>query len=46
LLYGTLLDGIGIDLPKALAQFGEIIGRLTLLGALRFEALEVIVKKM
>ncbi|ONM16221.1 Eukaryotic translation initiation factor isoform 4G-2 [Zea mays] len=46
LLYGTLLDDIGIDLPKAPAQFGEIIARLTLLGALRFEALEVILKKM
>jgi translation initiation factor 4G len=40
LLYGTLLDDIGIDLPKAPAQFGEIIARLTLLGALRFEPLE------
>lgn len=46
LLYAALLDDIGIDLPKAPAQFGEIIARLTLLGGLRFEAVEDILKKM
>ncbi|AQK44562.1 Eukaryotic translation initiation factor isoform 4G-2 [Zea mays] len=46
LLYGALLDDIGIDLPKAPTQFGEIIARLTLLGALRFEVMEEILKKM
>jgi translation initiation factor 4G len=46
LLYGALLDDIGIDLPKAPTQFGEIIARLTLLGALRFEAVEEVLKKM
>ncbi|CAO2035632.1 unnamed protein product [Urochloa humidicola] len=46
LLYGALLDDIGIDLPKAPTQFGEIIARLTLSGGLRFEAVEDILKKM
>ncbi|XP_062183945.1 eukaryotic translation initiation factor-like [Phragmites australis] len=46
LLYGSLLDDIGIDLPKAPTQFGEIIGRLILSCGLRFEAVEEIIKKM
>ncbi|TVU15355.1 hypothetical protein EJB05_38873 [Eragrostis curvula] len=46
LLYGSLLDDIGIDLPKAPTQFGEIIARLVLSCGLRFEAVEEILKKM
>jgi translation initiation factor 4G len=46
LLYGSLLDDIGIDLPKAPNQFGEITARLVLSCDLRFEALEEILKKM
>jgi translation initiation factor 4G len=46
LLYSALLDDIGIDLPKAPTQFGEIIARLSLSGGLRFEAVEEILKKM
>jgi translation initiation factor 4G len=46
LLYGSLLDDIGIDLPKAPTQFGEIIARLALSCGLRFEAVEEILKKM
>ena len=46
MLYSALLDDIGIDLPKAPTQFGEIIARLGLLGSLRFEAVEEILKKM
>ncbi|KAF2310435.1 hypothetical protein GH714_010084 [Hevea brasiliensis] len=32
LLYGSLLDDIGIDLPKAPNNFGEVIGKLVLAG--------------
>ncbi|KAE8657925.1 Eukaryotic translation initiation factor isoform 4G-1 [Hibiscus syriacus] len=32
LLYGALLDDIGIDLPKAPNNFGEIIGKIILAG--------------
>ncbi|KAK8362366.1 hypothetical protein V6Z12_A03G097100 [Gossypium hirsutum] len=32
LLYGALLDDIGIDLPQAPNNFGEIIGKLALAG--------------
>ncbi|KAG2573102.1 eukaryotic translation initiation factor-like [Panicum virgatum] len=46
MLYSALLDDIGIDLPKAPTQFGEIIARLSLSGSLRFEAVEEILKKM
>ena len=30
LLFGSLLDDIGIDLPKAPSNFGEIIGKIIL----------------
>lgn len=46
LLYGSLLEDIGIDLPKAPTQFGEIVARLILSCGLRFEAVEEILKKM
>ncbi|KAL4332259.1 hypothetical protein GQ457_07G041480 [Hibiscus cannabinus] len=46
LLYGALLDDVGIDLPKAPNSFGEIIGKLVLAGGLDFKVLNEILKKM
>ncbi|XWS27214.1 hypothetical protein CRYUN_Cryun26dG0095700 [Craigia yunnanensis] len=46
LLYGALLDDIGIDLPKAPNSFGEIIGKLVLVGGLDFKVVKEILKKM
>ncbi|MBA0843453.1 hypothetical protein Goarm_000641 [Gossypium armourianum] len=46
LLYGALLDDIGIDLPKAPNNFGEIIGKLALAGGLDFNVVREILKKM
>jgi translation initiation factor 4G len=45
-LYASNLDDIGIDLPKAPNNFGEIIGKLVLSGGLDFKVVEEIVKKM
>jgi translation initiation factor 4G len=46
MLYGSLLEDIGIDLPKAPTQFGEVVARLILSCGLRFEAVEGILKTM
>ncbi|XP_010905020.1 eukaryotic translation initiation factor [Elaeis guineensis] len=46
LLYGTMLDDIGIDLPKAPTHFGEVIGKLILAGGLGFKVVEEILKKV
>ena len=46
LLYGALLDDVGIDLPKAPNNFGEIIGKLVLAGGLDFKMVKEILKKM
>lgn len=46
LLYGSALDDVGIDLPKAPNNFGEIIGMLILGGELNFKVLEAVLKKM
>lgn len=45
-LYGSLLDDIGLDLPKAPNNFGEIMGRLVLGGELDFKVVEEVLKKM
>ncbi|WOL17295.1 eukaryotic translation initiation factor [Canna indica] len=45
LLYGAMLDDIGIDLPKAPTYFGEVVGKLIFLG-LDFNVLEGILKKV
>ncbi|KAE8733111.1 hypothetical protein F3Y22_tig00001644pilonHSYRG00691 [Hibiscus syriacus] len=44
LLYGALLDDIGIDLPKAPNNFGEIIGKLVLAGGLDTKAVREVLK--
>ncbi|XP_020102821.1 eukaryotic translation initiation factor-like, partial [Ananas comosus] len=46
LLYGSMLDDIGIDLPKAPAYFGEVVGKLILAGGVNFKVLEEILKKI
>ncbi|CAK7338166.1 unnamed protein product [Dovyalis caffra] len=46
LLYGSMLDDIGIDLPKAPNNFGEIMGKLVLVGGLDFKVVIEVLKKM
>jgi translation initiation factor 4G len=46
LLYGSLLDDLAIDLPKAPAHFGEVIGRLILSRCLGIGLIEDTLKKM
>ncbi|PAN07000.1 hypothetical protein PAHAL_1G304100 [Panicum hallii] len=46
LLYGSLLDDLAIDLPKAPAHFGEVIGRLILSHCLGIGVVEDTLKKM
>ncbi|KAF2316998.1 hypothetical protein GH714_010095 [Hevea brasiliensis] len=46
LLYGSLLDDIGIDLPKAPNNFGEVVGKLVLAGGLDFKVVTEVLKKM
>ncbi|KAL6541089.1 hypothetical protein OROMI_024972 [Orobanche minor] len=45
LLYAASLEDLAIDLPKAPAQFGEIVGGLVLAGGLDFKVVsEILVK--
>lgn len=46
LLYGSLLDDIGIDLPKAPNNFGEVVGRLVVGGGLDFKVVNEILTKV
>uniref|UniRef100_A0A2P2MMB1 MI domain-containing protein n=2 Tax=Rhizophora mucronata TaxID=61149 RepID=A0A2P2MMB1_RHIMU len=46
LLYGSMLDDIGMDLPKAPKNFGEIIGKLVLAESLDFVVVKEILKKL
>lgn len=46
LLYASLLDDLAIDLPKAPANFGEIVGKLILAGPLDFKLVLEILKKL
>ncbi|KAM7267871.1 hypothetical protein ACFE04_010037 [Oxalis oulophora] len=46
LLYSSLLDDIGIDLPKAPINFGEIMGKLVVIGGLDFKVVKEVLKKM
>ncbi|KAJ6295345.1 hypothetical protein OIU78_023379 [Salix suchowensis] len=46
LLYGSSLDDIGIDLPKAPNNFGEILGSLVAAQGLDFEVLKEVLKKV
>ncbi|KAJ0089693.1 hypothetical protein Patl1_14547 [Pistacia atlantica] len=44
--YGRLMDDIAIDLPKAPNNFGEIVGKLILVGGLDFKFVKEILTKM
>jgi len=46
LLYGSLLDDIGIDLPKAPNNFGEILGNLVVVQGLDFEVMKELLEKV
>ncbi|CAI0427576.1 unnamed protein product [Linum tenue] len=46
MLYATMLDDIGIDLPRAPPNFGDIVGKLILAGVLDFKAVHDMLKKM
>nr|CAB3450346.1 unnamed protein product [Digitaria exilis] len=46
LLYGSLLDDLAIDLPRAPDHFGEVIGQLILSRCLGIDVLEITLKKM
>ncbi|KAF4370420.1 eukaryotic translation initiation factor [Cannabis sativa] len=46
LLYASLLDDVGIDLPIAPPNFGAIIGKLMLSGSLNFKVLVEVLKKV
>ncbi|KAM7252732.1 hypothetical protein ACFE04_008241 [Oxalis oulophora] len=45
-LYGSLLDDIAIDFVKAPNNFGEIMGKLVLVGALDFKLVNEVLKKI
>ncbi|XP_057767205.1 eukaryotic translation initiation factor-like [Salvia miltiorrhiza] len=44
--YAALLEDLAIDLPKAPANFGEIIGKLVLTGGLDFKVVREVVEKV
>ncbi|XAR51131.1 hypothetical protein NMG60_11005678 [Bertholletia excelsa] len=46
LLYASMLDDIGIDLPKAPNNFGEVIGDLVLAGRLDLKVVVEVLKKV
>ena len=46
LLYGSMMDDIAIDLPKAPNNFGEIMGRLVLAGGINFNVVKEVLKKV
>ncbi|XP_077238158.1 eukaryotic translation initiation factor-like [Tasmannia lanceolata] len=46
LLYGSMLDDIGIDIPKAPSNFGEVLGQLVVVGGLDFKVVKEVLKKV
>lgn len=46
LLYGSMIDDIAIDLPKAPNNFGEILGKLILAGGADFNVVKETLKKI
>ncbi|KAK9101752.1 hypothetical protein Sjap_019006 [Stephania japonica] len=45
-LYGSMLDDIGIDVPKAPSNFGEVVGKLILVQALDFNVVKEVLEKL
>ncbi|KAF3958014.1 hypothetical protein CMV_017027 [Castanea mollissima] len=46
LLYGSMLDDVSLDVPKAPDGFGKIIGKLVLAGVLDFTVVNKVVMKV
>ncbi|KAL5783000.1 hypothetical protein ACOSP7_008029 [Xanthoceras sorbifolium] len=46
LVYATSLDDVGIDLPKAPNNFGEVVGKLVIAGGLDFKVVTEVLKKV
>ncbi|KAF3452934.1 hypothetical protein FNV43_RR03367 [Rhamnella rubrinervis] len=46
LSYAAMLDDVGIDVPKAPNNFGEIIGKLLLAGALDFKVVREVLENV
>ncbi|BFG40336.1 hypothetical protein CerSpe_266100 [Prunus speciosa] len=46
LLYASILNDVGIDLPKAPSNFGEVIGKLILVGGLDFKVVKEVLKEV
>ncbi|KAK9100145.1 hypothetical protein Scep_023575 [Stephania cephalantha] len=46
LLYSSGLDDIGIDIPKAPSNFGEVMGKLVLAGCLDFKVVKEALKNV
>ncbi|KAH9617684.1 hypothetical protein KSS87_010157 [Heliosperma pusillum] len=46
LLYGSMIDDIAIDLPKAPNNFGEIMGKLIFTGGINFSLVKEVLKKV
>ncbi|KAF5206252.1 Eukaryotic translation initiation factor isoform 4g-2, partial [Thalictrum thalictroides] len=46
LLYGSMLDVIAIDLPKAPNNFGEVMAKLVIVGCLDFNVVNKVLKKV
>lgn len=46
LLYGSMLDDVGIDLPRAPNSFGEVVGKLVVIGCVDFKLLKEVLKKV
>ncbi|XVF48259.1 hypothetical protein PTKIN_Ptkin03bG0175600 [Pterospermum kingtungense] len=45
-LYGSLLDDIGIDLPKAPNNFGQVLGKVVVAGGMDFTVIKDILTKI
>ncbi|KAJ3679536.1 hypothetical protein LUZ60_017547 [Juncus effusus] len=46
LLYGSMIEDLAIDLPKAPVLFGEVLGKLIVSAGLGFKVVEEVLKKI
>lgn len=44
--YGSMLDDLAIDLPKAPNNFGEVLGKMALAGGLNFKVVKDVLQKV